>query len=105
MQMTPETIPTQVAHSTRAAFRTFVQALPPLVGLTLLLPAILEALGSMEVLPAGFRLWATAAAVTVSALIAGVTKLMNLPGVDAWIEKYASALATGAAYVPRHSTV
>lgn len=87
------TLPTQVAHSTRAALRTFAQALPVLVAVALALPDILGVLAAAEVLPEAFRAWALGAAVTTSGLIGLVAKLVNLPTVNLLVEKYLRPLA------------
>ena len=88
-------LPTQVVHSTRAAWRTFIQSLPVLTAVALFLPEVLEIVADNVYLDAGVRAWLLGAAAVISALIATVTKIMNLPGVNAFIETHLKSLATG----------
>ncbi|AXQ65144.1 hypothetical protein SEA_SCHMIDT_22 [Gordonia phage Schmidt] len=71
---------TQVENSTRATVRTVLAAL---VGLVSLVPTVLATSGLDESV-----LGAQAIVVT-----GAVTKVLNLPGVNAWIERYLPFLA------------
>jgi len=72
--------PTQVKHPNRAAFRTIFQGI---IGLAAILPLILTTAG---IPPVGL------AAILIT--VAGaVTRVMALPGVEAWIERFIPFLA------------
>jgi nicotinamide riboside transporter PnuC len=79
---------TQVAHPWRTTVRTILQAL---VGLAAMAPAVYSALtGSSPEQAVGWA--ATALAITGAA-----TRLMALPGVEAWLQHFIPWLAAGTA--------
>lgn len=75
--------PTSVAHSWRASGRTIFQAL---VGFASMWALIVEALGLDTTWP-----WVAASL----AVTGGITKVMNLPAVEAWLVRFLPFLATG----------
>jgi hypothetical protein len=72
--------PTQVKHPNRATFRTVFQGV---IGFLAIIPLIITAAG---IPPVGL-------AAILIAVSAAVTRVMALPGVEVWIEKYIPALA------------
>ena len=79
---------TQINHPSRAVVRTIFQAL---VGLCALAPVVYTAASQHD--PAV----ATGAAAGVLAVTAAVTRIMALPGVDAWLRAYVPWLAAAPA--------
>lgn len=75
----------QIAHPSRAVTRTVFQAL---VGLCALAPVVYAAASQHD--PAVV----TGAAAGVLAVTGAVTRIMALPGVDAWLRQYVPWLAT-----------
>ena len=69
---------------TQRALRTAVQVgIPTFLSLALVIPQIIEALG----LPADneLRLWLVAVAAGITAVAAAITRIMAIPGVNAWL--------------------
>lgn len=79
---------TQINHPSRAVIRTIFQAL---VGLCALAPVVYSAASQHD--PAV----ATGAAAGILAVTGAVTRIMALPGVDAWLRTYVPWLATAPA--------
>lgn len=79
---------TQINHPSRAVVRTIFQSL---VGLCALAPVVYTAASQHD--PAV----ATGAAAGVLAVTAAVTRIMALPGVDAWLRAYVPWLAAAPA--------
>jgi hypothetical protein len=78
--MAIETKPTQVAHPNRATFRTIVQGV---LAFAAILPLILTSAGIAPVGLAGILL-----------VVAGaITRVMALPAVEGFLEKYIPILA------------
>jgi len=80
--------PTQSAHPWRATLRTAIAVgIPTVLGLLVVLPeiiqVILDELG--ETMPDGLRLWLVAAASLIVAISSAVTRIMAIPGVNAWL--------------------
>lgn len=89
--------PTQIANPRRATLRTTVAAL---VGLVLVLNPVLVALVEiLRELPEGLSVPPVVFAVLngaillVAAVVGGVTRIMAIPAVNAWIVSYLPALA------------
>ena len=79
---------TQINHPSRAVIRTIFQAL---VGLCALAPVVYAAASQHD--PAV----ATGAAAGALAVTGAVTRIMALPGVDAWLRAYVPWLAAAPA--------
>lgn len=82
--MIPAAVPTQVRRPWRAVARTVLQAL---VGLAALAPAIYTAATQHD--PAQAAGWAA----TGLALAGALTRVMALPGVEAFLERFVPFLA------------
>lgn len=88
--ITPETPATQVAHPWRATARTVLAAL---LAAAVLLPAVMPAITAWAEEHAGILPeWATAgiaaASVAVAATAGLITRILAVPGVNAWLEEY-----------------
>ena len=91
--------PTQVRNPWRTFLRTVVQAVGPILaamwGLALILPSIAEEVAAVDGVPAEVVAALTAVA-GVCAIVSGVVaRVMALPGVNDWINRYLPALGTG----------
>ncbi|GAB2767780.1 hypothetical protein [Sinomonas soli] len=87
---------TQTVYPWRTAIRTFVQTvIPAVIGLALILPAIVDTAlaGIGSVLPDGWAAWLTGVAVSIAALAALVARVMAMPAVVAWTERFLPWLA------------
>ena len=95
---------TQTEFPWRATLRTIIQAI---IGFAVLLPIIVpivnETLG--QYLPDQWEAWTVGAAGAVTALIACVTRLMAVPAVDAWLDRWLPWLASqpGSEYIPERA--
>lgn len=77
---------TTIWYKGKRVLRTFVQVvIPAFLGFAVVLPLIIEALG----LPVDseLRLWLVAVAAGVSAVAAGIARVMAIPAVNAWLIK------------------
>lgn len=90
-----EATASQVTHPSRAVIRTVFQAL---VGLCALAPVVYTAASQQD--PAV----ATGAAAGVLAITGAVTRIMALPGVDAWLRIYVPWLAATPAETQQPAT-
>lgn len=93
--MTDPTAPTQVQHPARAVARTIVAAV---FGLLVLSPAITPGLVDWAHENAGILPeWVTPVVVGVNAAVVAVaalvTRVLAVPGVDDWIQRYLPFLA------------
>ncbi|UVK62563.1 hypothetical protein SEA_TAYLORSIPHT_24 [Arthrobacter phage TaylorSipht] len=87
----PAVVPSQVAHPWRASLRTVWAVAVPAFGLVLFAgPAVLHILAEElgTVVPEGVTAWLLAAAGVLSALAGAVTRIMALPGVNAWLARF-----------------
>lgn len=87
---------TQVANPRRAALRTIVQSLLPL--LVIVNAAAVAIVGYLTeqtdvVIPGVVFVWLNAGIAGTSLVIGLVTRLMSVPGVDAWLARVLPALA------------
>ena len=96
--MTEQVKPSQVEHPWRAIARTIFAAV---VGFAAMWPVVVEALGLD---PAW--VWVSASIAVTGA----ITRVLALPQVDAWLERFVPWLAAGrpteplpSTYAPRHS--
>jgi hypothetical protein len=91
-----EGVPTQVANPARTVLRTIVQALialvPILNAVALVLAAYLGEQTEVVVPPVVFAILNGVIAVT-ALLIGLVTRIFAVPGVEAWLRKWAPGLA------------
>ncbi len=88
--MTTPTVapPTQVTHSTRAALRTALQTfIPGLIAALAVLPPLIQSIVGDASVPGWLRGWLTVAAAGVAVVAGIVAKVMNVPGVNAWLTK------------------
>ncbi len=88
--MTTPTVapPTQVTHSTRAALRTALQTfIPGLIAALAVLPPLIQSILGDQSVPGWLRGWLTVAAAGVAVVAGIVAKVMNVPGVNAWLTK------------------
>ena len=98
-------LPTQVAHPWQSSWRTFVQAF---IALVPLLNGIALAVQS-AVTDSGLEFPAWAWAVVNGAVVVTafgtmlVTRVMNAPGVNGWIEAHARLLAPSPVSKPKHA--
>lgn len=92
-------VPTQVANPGRAVIRTLAANL---VGLVLLLPTINAALAALQdflttqtiyVIPSWVWVVVNGAAAAFLFVSLGITRLLAVPGVNAWVIKHIPALA------------
>ncbi len=82
------TAPTQVTHSTRAALRTALQTfIPGLIAALAVLPPLIQSIVGDQSVPGWLRGWLTVAAGGVAVVAGIVAKVMNVPGVNAWLTK------------------
>lgn len=80
------TPPTQVTHSTRAALRTVVQTfIPGLIAALAVLPPLIQSILGDQSVTGWLRGWLTIAAGGVAVVAGIVAKVMNVPGVNAWL--------------------
>lgn len=93
--LTPTPTSTQEANPGRAVFRTFFAALlgfAPLVNGVLL--AVQDWLAAnTDVVPAELALWVNGVLVACLALVALVTRVLAVPGVNDWLRKHLAVLA------------
>lgn len=93
--LTPAPTATQEANPGRAVMRTVVAAVVaffPLVNGVLL--ALQDWLTSnTDVVPAAMAIWVNGVLVAALALVALVTRLLAVPGVNDWLRKHLSILA------------
>lgn len=83
--MTAPAIP-EIWFKAQRVLRTIIQVgIPSFLGLALLLPQLIEALG----LPADseLRLWMVGVAAAVTAVAAALARIMAIPAVNAWLTK------------------
>ncbi len=86
--------PTQVTHPNRAAVRTFVQAAVPLVLAALaIVPPIVQSVLDDPSIPGSLRVWLLAVAAGIAAVAGIISRVMAIPGVNAWL----TSLGVGAA--------
>jgi hypothetical protein len=88
--------PTQAQYPWRAALRTFVQVvIPAVVGFGLLVPIIISTfLGAAgDILTPEQKAWLIGVAAAVAAVAGGISRVMALPAVVAWTQKYLPWLA------------
>lgn len=64
--------------------------IPAAIALVAILPEVIQAvLAEMgESLPAGLRLWLAGTAALITALAATISRVMAIPGVDAWLRRW-----------------
>lgn len=86
---------TQEKNPRSAVLRTLLAAVIALFPLlNLALPIVIEALKPYQVyLPGWVFLWLNGALVAVTVIIAIATRILALPGVNAWLRKYAPIFA------------
>lgn len=87
------TTPTQILHPWIATLRTLLAIVAGSVvaifgfitALTVFAPQFLAAIAA--ILPPEWLAWATAAVATLGAVSAAITRIMAIPGVNAWLTK------------------
>ena len=96
-QISTATVP-EIWYKAQRVLRTIVAVgIPAIITAATVLPAIIEAIGLPADLP--LRLWLIAFAGGLTAVAAGITRVMAIPQVNAWLVKI------GLGSVPREAVV
>lgn len=102
--VTPTGPATQSVHPARATFRTFLAVvLPAVLGILVLLPLVAPVLvqwasDNSSILPPEVTAALVAFATWVAAISSLITRLLAVPGVEAWLRRYVPWLAAAPSY-------